>query len=54
MVSGVITFVVDEGGLLSSVATCCGLVEEEVGMSRELRRKMVFRRTEIAGSKKGC
>ena len=55
MVSGVRTFVVDEGRLLSSVATsCCGLVEEEVGMSRELRRKMVFRRTEIAGSKKGC
>ena len=54
MVSGVITFVVDEGGLLFSVTTCCGLVEEEVGISRELRRKMVFRRTEIAGSKKGC
>lgn len=29
-------------------------IEEEVtaGMSRELRRKMVFRRTEIAGSYK--
>lgn len=53
MVSGVITFVVDEGGLLSLVATCCcGLVGEEVGMSRELRREMVFRRTEIAGSER--
>ena len=35
------TFVVDEG-----------VVEEVVGISRELRRKMVFRRTEIAGSEK--
>jgi len=34
---------VDEG----SVA--CGLVDE-VGISKELKRKMVFRRTEIAGS----
>ena len=48
--SGVRTFVVvvDEEGSLS--AACCGLVEEEVGVSRELRRKIVFRRTEIAGS----
>ena len=50
--SGVRTFVVllDEG-LSSSAAACCGLAEEgEVGISRELRRKMVFRRTDIAGS----
>lgn len=51
--SGVMTFVVvddDDDEELSSAAACCccGLVE--VGMSRELRRKMVFRRTEIAGS----
>jgi hypothetical protein len=30
----------------------CDLIEEEVGIRRELRRKMVFRRTEIAGSLK--
>jgi hypothetical protein len=38
----------------SSAAACGGLVdeEEEVGVSKELRRKMVFRRTEIAGSEK--
>ena len=48
--SGVRTFVVvDEGGSSSSAA-CCGLVAEELGTRRELRRKMVFRRTEIAGS----
>jgi len=52
-------FVVDEeeeeegsASASSSAACCCGMVEEEeeVGISRELRRKMVFRRTEIAGS----
>lgn len=36
---------VDEG----SVA--CGLVDE-VGISKELKRNMVFRRTEIAGSER--
>jgi len=55
-VSGVRTFVVvllDEEGPSSSsaAACCCGLAEEGVvGISRELRRKMVFLRTEIAGS----
>ena len=52
--SGVMTFVVvdddDDEGLSSAAAGCCGGLVEEVGMSRELRRKMVFRRTEIAGS----
>ena len=57
--SGVRTFVVfvvdDEEGssTLSPSAACCGLVEEEEeGIRRELSRKMVFRRTEIAGSEK--
>ena len=43
--SDVRTFV-DEG------SDAWDLVEEEVGISRELRRKIVFRRTEIAGSEK--
>jgi hypothetical protein len=49
-VSGVRTFVVDDEEGSSSAA--CGFVEDDevVGISRELRRKMVFRRTEIAGS----
>jgi hypothetical protein len=43
----------DEEGSLSPSAACCGLVEEDdVGVSSELRRKIVFRRTEIAGSEK--
>ena len=45
--SGVRTFVAADEG-----SAACGLVEEAVGISRELRRKMVFRRTEIAGSEK--
>ena len=53
--SGVRTFVVDEEeGLLSSLVACCCRLVEEVGISRELRRKIVFRRTEIAGSEKKC
>ena len=53
--SGVRTFVVDEEeGLLSSLAACCCRLVEEVGISSELRRKIVFRRTEIAGSEKKC
>ena len=53
--SGVRTFVVDDDEGSSTSDACCGMVdEEEVGISRELRRKMVFRRTEIAGSEKEC
>lgn len=40
---------VDEGS-----AVAWELVKAEVGISRELRRKMVFLRTEIAGSEKTC
>ena len=54
VVSGVRTFVVDEEGLLSSLTACCCRLVEEVGISSELRRNIVFRRTEIAGSEKKC